>query len=171
MMASIRFWGSVVVGIASAIVMASTAAVGADEGDPPPGIYRVLDGKVDAGTYTGWFVFHMACHTCHGEGAVPSGVAPDLRKSLKTLSPSAFTNKVLTRYRLLVPPLEAVSEQAMRDRVMEEVLRQERGESGLLAMPAWVDNKAMAPHVLDIYAYLKARSDEAIGPKPPQYYK
>lgn len=171
MAASIGYWTSVVIYLASALALGSTAAVGADDGDPPPGTYRVLDGKVDPGTYTGWFVFHMACHTCHGEGAVPTGVAPDLRKSLKTLSQSAFTNKVLTRYRILVPPSEAASEQAMRDAVMEEVLRQERGESGRLAMPAWVDNKAMAPHVLDIYAYLKARSDEAIGAEPPHYYK
>ncbi len=171
MAASIKHWISVVVYLASAIVLAGTAAVEADEGVPPPGTYRVLDGKVDPGTYTGWFVFHMACHTCHGEGAVPIGVAPDLRKSLKTLSQSAFTNKVLSRYRILVPPSEAASEQVLRDSVMEEVLRQERGERGKISMPAWVDNKAMAPHVLDIYAYLKARSDEAIGAEPPRYYK
>ncbi|MEQ1881041.1 MAG: hypothetical protein ABL878_08730 [Burkholderiales bacterium] len=78
---------------------------------------------------------------------------------------------MLSRYLILVPPSEAAFEQALRDSVMEEVLRQERGERGKIAMPAWVDNKAMAPHVLDIYAYLKARSDEAIGAEPPRYYK
>jgi hypothetical protein len=168
---SIKYWTSIFVYLASTIVLVSAVAVGAADEDPPPGTYRVIEGKVDPGTYTGWFVFHMACHTCHGEGAVPIGVAPDLRKSLKTLSQSAFTNKVLTRYRILVSPSEAASDQVLRDSVLEEVLRQERGERGKIAMPAWVDDKAMAPHVLDIYAYLKARSDEAIGAEPPRYYK
>lgn len=171
MAASFKFWTTVLILVTSVFVLGSTVALAVETGAPPAGSYRVLDGKVDPGTYAGWFVYHMVCHTCHGQGAVATDVAPDLRKSLKTLTPATFSNKVLTRYRILVAPSEAASEQVLRDAVMEEVLRQERGERGRLVMPSWVDNKAMAPHVLDIYAYLKARSDEAMGDGPPQLYK
>ena len=37
-------------------------------GDPPPGDYRVVDGKVDRGTYAGWRLFHTTCYGCHGVG-------------------------------------------------------------------------------------------------------
>ncbi len=34
-------------------------------------------------------------------------------------------------------------------------------------MPVWMDDPGMKPHILDLYAYLKARSDGAIGPGKP----
>ena len=169
--AQVRFWTTIFILVSTAIVFGSNAVLAGESDDPPPGSYRVLDGKVDPGTYTGWFVYHMACHTCHGEGAVDTGNAPDLRKSLKVLTRLEFTAKVLRSYRILSTPAESHKSETLRESVLDEVLRQQRGEWGRLAMPAWQDEKAMAPHILDLYAYLKARSDEAIGPEPPKYYK
>jgi hypothetical protein len=139
----------------------------ADEG-PPPGTYRVIDGKVDLGTYAGWLTFHTACHICHGQDAMGSDIAPNLRETMKSMTQSEFTNKVMTRYRIFVAPTESLSSESMRQSVLDEVIRQQRGERGTVAMPAWQTNSAIKPHILDLYAYLKARSDGAIGPGRPK---
>ena len=140
----------------------------AAEGGPPPGTYQVIDGKVDMGTYEGWLTYHTACHICHGPDAMGSDIAPNLRQSLKSMTQSEFTNKVLTRYRIFIAPTESMSSEARRQSVLDEVIRQERGERGTVAMPAWQSNPEIKPHVLDLYAYLKARSDGAIGAGRPK---
>lgn len=140
--------------------------LGAGDAGPAPGTYRVVDGKVDWGTYSGWFIYHLSCHMCHGQDASGTDVAPDLRQSLKSMTKVEFANKVLARYRIFVSP--ALSDEAMREAVIEEIVRQERGERGRLAMPVWLDDPGMKPHVLDLYAYLKARSDGAIGTGRPK---
>ena len=143
--------------------------VGAGDADPAPGTYQVVDGKVDGGTYAGWFTYHLSCHMCHGQDVSGTDVAPDLKQSLKSMTKAEFTNKVLARYRIFVSP--SLSDEAMRDAIIEEVLRQERGERGRVAMPVWLDDPGMKPHILDLYAYLKARSDGAIDPGRPKTMK
>ena len=140
--------------------------VGAGDAGPAPGTYRIVNGKADWGTYSGWFVYHLSCHICHGQDASGTDVAPDLRKSLKSMTREEFANKVLARYRIFVSP--SLSTESRRDAIVEEVLRQERGERGRLAMPVWLDDPGMKPHILDLYAYLKARSDGAIGTGRPK---
>jgi hypothetical protein len=116
--------------------------VGAGDASPAPGTYRVVDGKVDWGTYSGWFVYHLSCHMCHGQDASGTDVAPDLRQSLKSMTKAEFASKVLARYRIFVSP--SLSDEAMRDAIIEEVLRQERGEKGRLAMPVWLEDPETA---------------------------
>ena len=142
--------------------------VGAGDAGPAPGTYQVVDGKVDWGTYSGWFVYHLSCHMCHGQDASGTDVAPDLRQCLRSMTQAQFTKKVLARYRILVPPADALSDEVLRESVIEEVLRQERGEQGRVAMPVWLADPGMKPHILDLYAYLKARSDGAIGTGRPR---
>jgi len=142
---------------------------GAGDAGPVPGTYQVVDGKVDWGTYSGWFVYHLSCHMCHGQDVSGTDVAPDLRQSLKSMTKAEFTNKVLARYRIFVSP--SLSDEALRQSVIGEVARQERGERGRVAMPVWLDDPGMKPHILDLYAYLKARSDGAIGPGRPKTMK
>ena len=163
-----RYWKHLLLVIVAALALVSTAVLGAENLDAPPGIYRIVDGKVDSGTYAGWFVYHLSCHMCHGQDASGTGAAPDLRQSLKTMSRDQFANKLLARYRIFVPPSAAQSDEAMRESIIDEVLRQERGERGRIAMPEWRDDPGISPHVLDLYAYLKARSDGAIGVGRPQ---
>ena len=50
---------------------------------PPPGEYRIVQGRVDRGTWTGWRLFHSACHGCHGVDAVGSDVAPSLVERMR----------------------------------------------------------------------------------------
>ena len=154
--------------IIGAILMGPAASIDAGEGDPPPGTYRIINGKLDRGAYAGWFTYHLTCFMCHGVGASGTDIAPDLRLSLKTMTREKFADKVLARYRILGAPGEGAPSDASRDAVRDEALHQRRGPEGRLAMPVWPDESAMKPHILDLYAYLKARSDGAIGAGRPE---
>jgi hypothetical protein len=69
-------------------------------------------------------------------------------------------------YRLVFPSGETAGDDstALRSAFVEEVLRRERGD---LVMPAWEGDQTVRPHVLDLYAYLRARADGALGPGKP----
>ena len=137
-----------------------------------PGSYKVVRGKVDRGTYLGWKVFHTHCYGCHGVDALGTDVAPSLVERVKLLSPREFAIKVLTRYRIVVPSSEAGDDQtAFREAIIEEVMKQERGKKGEILMPAWEAKTSVKPHVLDLYAYLSARADGALGPGRPKLLK
>ncbi len=138
--------------------------------EPPPGDYRVVHGKVDRGTYTGWRLFHSACHGCHGVDAVGTDLAPNLVERVRTLTPRAFVTRVLTSYRIVLPANEANTEDrtAVREAMVDEIMRRERGSRGLIIMPAWETDPKVTPHVLDLYAYLSARADGELGPGKPK---
>jgi mono/diheme cytochrome c family protein len=135
----------------------------------PPGEYRVVNGRVDRGTYIGWRLFHTNCYGCHGVGAVGTDIAPNLVERVKTMTPRAFATKVLTSYRIAQPDKEAGAEDpaAARDAMIEEVLRKQRNAPVRIIMPAWETDTDIKPHVLDLYAYLLARADGKLGPGKP----
>src|SRR3990172_1762600 len=139
---------------------------------PPPDtkFYQVVDGKVDANTLRGWQVFHRTCYVCHGVGAVGTDVGPSLVDRVKNMPVTEFANKVLNRYRIVTPMDEATAESNLiwREAMIQEMLRHERGERGELMMPAWEKNFRVRPHLLDLYAYLQARADGALGPGEPE---
>ena len=143
--------------------------------DPVPGDYRVIEGKVDLGTYNGWRLFHTTCYGCHGVGALGTDVAPNLVERVKTLTPRAFVTKVLTSYRIVLPVNETNTEDraAALDALIELVMRRKRGERGgsiepgQVVMPAWQADPAVNAHVLDLFAYLTARADGKLGPGEP----
>jgi hypothetical protein len=95
-------------------------------------------------------------------------VAPDLRQSLKTMTQVEFANKILARYRILGPSPDVPPDEASRESVINEVLQRRRGMQGQVTMPIWLGDPGMKPHVLDLYAYLKARSDGALGTGRPE---
>ena len=70
-------------------------------------------------------------------------------------------------YRILGPTPGVPPNEASRESVANEVKQQRRGERGRVEMPVWLADPGMKPHVHDLYAYLKARSDGAIGTGPP----
>ena len=137
--------------------------------EPVPGDYRVVQGKVDRGTYTGWQLFHTTCYGCHGVGAVGTDLAPNLVERVRTLTPRAFATKVLTSYRIVLPDDDADPQDraAARAAMLEEVMRRERGARARIVMPAWKTDPKVIPHVLDLYAYLSARADGKLGPGEP----
>jgi hypothetical protein len=144
---------------------ASTAALAGDVPAPTP--YRVVGGRVDNATYTGWRVYHQSCHLCHGLDAVGTALAPSLVDSMHHLSAQDFAVKVATSYRIVLGLDAATGDDptAIREAMMAEVKRQ---EDPILLMPAWEGDPKVKPHLSDLYAYLKARSDGALGPGKPR---
>lgn len=136
---------------------------------PVPGDYLIIDGKVDRGTYTGWRIFHTACFGCHGVGGVGTEVAPNLVERVQQMTPRAFATKVLTSYRIVPPVNGANSEDAaaLRESMLEDILRRQRGVGAAVRMPAWEADMEVDPHVLDLFAYLSARAD-GLGPGKPE---
>ncbi len=160
-----------VTGMSIAGLLWIAASVFAQATEPPPGSHRVVDGKVDEGTFLGWKIFHSTCYSCHGLDALGTDVAPNLLDRVKLMTPREFAIKVLTRYRIVVPATEGQSEQALREEILEEVRKQERGRRGEITMPAWETNTTVNPHILDLYAYLSARADGVLGPGRPKLLK
>lgn len=129
--------------------------------------YRVVGDKVDRSTYLGWRVFHSVCYGCHGVDATGTTVAPNLVERVREMTPRQFTTKVLTRYRITLGYDDAAADNttALREAFIEQVLRHQRGE---LIMPAWQQDQNVTPHILDLYAYLSARADGALGEGRPE---
>lgn len=139
----------------------------AGNGKEPAAPYRIVDGKVDESTFLGWRAFHSTCHGCHGVDATGTSVAPNLVAAVGSMTSREFSTKVLTRYRLVIgfDDIAGDNQTALRNAFMEQVMRRESGE---LIMPAWGDDPNIAPHVLDMYAYLKARADGVLGHGRPE---
>ncbi|MGH8120567.1 MAG: c-type cytochrome, partial [Gammaproteobacteria bacterium] len=136
--------------------------------------YQVVDNRVDAKTFMGWRVFHINCHSCHGIDAVGTDVAPNPVEMVKTMGPNTFAIKVLKRYRITVGMNQASSEtdSASRNAIIDEMLRQQRGKEGELVMPGREEfNPGIRAHILDQYAYLKARANGVLKPGRPELIK
>jgi len=129
--------------------------------------YRVRNGAVDESTYLGWRTFHSACHGCHGVDATGTEVAPNLVERVRDMSLAQFTAKVLSSYRIVLPASEARGDDstALREQFLEEVRRR---ESGQIVMPAWEGDDRAEPYLIDLYRYLRARGDGALGPGEPR---
>ena len=154
---------AILAALAGATPLAATAA----DAPAPQKPYRIVNGRVDASTYRGWLVYHSACHTCHGVDAVGTKIAPSLVERLQQISEHDFAIKVITSYRIVLNSegVNADDSTAVREAMAAEVMKRERGE---LVMPAWEGDPKVRPHLADLYAYLKARSDGALGPGKPR---
>lgn len=126
--------------------------------------YRISDGKVDNSTYLGWRIFHSSCSSCHGTDALGTGVAPDLTRRLAEIPRSKFVATVLQRYNIVVREGETAGESGAREAFVEQILQ---GKAGRVMMPVWDGDPNVAPNVTDLYAYLKARADGALGTGRP----
>ena len=107
----------------------------------PGAAYTVQGGNVDAKTYTGWLRYSAFCQVCHGTGGVGSAIAPDLAQALKSLNERQFETIVSCGL---------------------------KGNLGTGVMPAWKDNPNISPYIENLWAYLSARADGALGPGRPQ---
>ena len=63
------------------------------DASPMPGDYRVIDGRVDRGTYVGWRLFHSACFGCHGVGGGGTAVAPNLLERIPNMTRATLRRK------------------------------------------------------------------------------
>jgi len=106
------------------------------EGNPT---YKVQsDGTVDWYTYSGYRRYHSECHVCHGPDGMGSSYAPALKDSLKTMSYGDFLATVASGRKNVSTSQDNV-------------------------MPAFGDNPNVACHMDDIYVYLRARANDAVG--------
>ena len=107
----------------------------ADEEKP----YKIEpDGTVDWATFSGFRRFNSECFVCHGPDGVGSTFAPALVESLKTMSYDQFLDIVVNG----------------KTEVNTAVQKK---------MPTFGTNPNVMCYIDDIYAYLKARSDGAVG--------
>lgn len=106
--------------------------------------YNVKDGKVDIHVYNGYRRYGDACLRCHGPDGSGGSYAPDLTESLKRLSEDVF-----------------------KDTVINGRVSQVTANS---VMPPFGETQDVVINLDDIYAYLKARSDGAIGRGKPERY-
>lgn len=130
--------------------------------------YVVADGKVDRSTFLGWRVFHSTCYVCHGVDATGTSVAPDLVERVATMAFTDFAVAVLFRYPIIVgtEPVAGDDLNEIREAFLEDIRQHESGE---LRMPTWDSDPNVKPHLADLYGYLRARADGALGEgRPPQ---
>lgn len=104
--------------------------------------YTVTNGnELDAASYAGFKLFRNFCARCHGTYG-QGMVGPNLAESLHVISKEEFFNTV------------------------------EHGKTGTIgSMPAWSSNPKVMKGREDIYNYLKARADGAIGEVKPKKAK
>ena len=142
-----RFWMTTLALAGAATIACSVLAGGAaaqsNETDWEKHPYIVKNGKVDYGTYNGYRRYHSYCHVCHGPDAMGSSYAPALKDSLKALSYSQFLDVVVNGRENLSGGQESV-------------------------MPSFAEATDVMLYIDHIYAYLKARSDDAIGRGRPE---
>ncbi len=106
--------------------------------------YRIKpDGTVDWYTYSGFRRYHSDCHTCHGPDGAGSTYAPALAESLKALTYQQFTEVVIQG-------------------------RQNLQNGNTNVMPSFGTNPNVVCYLDDIYVYLRARADGALGRGRPE---
>jgi methanol metabolism-related c-type cytochrome len=111
------------------------------EGNPT---YHIAeDGTVDWYTYSGFRRYHSECHVCHGPDGLGGSFAPGLIEPMKTMSYGDYLAVVASG----------------RENVTTAMQRK---------MPAFGQNKNVMCFVDDLYVYLKARADGALGRDRPQ---
>jgi methanol metabolism-related c-type cytochrome len=138
-----------------AIVLAATGGIAFADGPADPAAVKSEDGKyfdkegnptfkvgadgtVDWYTYSGYRRYHSECHVCHGPDGMGSTYAPALQDSLKTMSYGDFLGVVASGRKNVSSSQENV-------------------------MPAFGDNPNVACYMDDLYVYLRARANDAVG--------
>lgn len=114
--------------------------------------------------YAGWRVYQDKCVTCHGPAASGTAQGPDLLPRLRDLGPRQFVSLVLKRYDWSLPATQTQNSAAL-DTLVDDIMQR---QGPVLLMPAWEGEPRVSAHIMDLYAYLSARSEGKQGPGKPQ---
>jgi methanol metabolism-related c-type cytochrome len=126
------------------IALASEVVLPAKAGQETEKPYTITDGKVDKKTFNGWRRYTESCLRCHGPDGAGSSYAPSLVDWAKHMSQDEF-NEIVVNGRTNV---NAASENVM---------------------PPFGEVEDVVTYLDDIWAYLKARADGALGRgRPPR---
>ncbi len=101
------------------------------------------DGTVDWYTYSGYRRYHSECHVCHGPDGEGSSYAPALKNSLKRINYGEFLGIVAGGRRNVSTSQGSV-------------------------MPAFGTNPNVMCYIDDLYVYLRARANDAMGRVRPE---
>jgi mono/diheme cytochrome c family protein len=115
--------------------------------------------------YAGWRVFQAKCASCHGVAATGGDRALDLLPKIQAMNPRQFAALVLKRYDFGRGAARGSQDPSTFEKSIDEIMR--RSEAPV-EMPAWQSEPAVNAHILDLYAYLSARSDGKLGVERPQ---
>jgi len=148
-----KFWfvvAAIAFGASGAVLAqgpSDPAAVKSEDGkyldkDGNPTFKVAADGTVDWYTYSGYRRYHSECHVCHGPDGMGSTYAPALQDSLKTMNYGDFLGVVASGRKNISTAQENV-------------------------MPAFGDNPNVACYMDDLYIYLRARANDAVGRTRP----
>ena len=130
--------------VAGALLLNLSAGLAAEENQSTAKPYTIVDGKVDKKTFNGWRRYTESCLRCHGPDGAGSSYAPDLVDSVKHMTQDEF-NEVVVNGRTNV---NAASENVM---------------------PPFGEVEDVVTYLDDIWAYLTARADGALGRgRPPR---
>ena len=141
--------------LAVAIVIAASASIAFAEDKVDPAAVKSEDGKyldkegtptfkvaadgtVDWYTYSGYRRYHSECHVCHGPDGEGSTYAPALKNSVMSMSYGDFMGVIASGRKNVSTSQENV-------------------------MPAFGDNPNVACYLDDLYVYLRARGNDAVG--------
>jgi methanol metabolism-related c-type cytochrome len=144
---------SVMLAVAIVIAASGSIAFAEDKVDPAavksedgkyldkegsPTFKVATDGTVDWYTYSGYRRYHSECHVCHGPDGEGSTYAPALKNSVMSMSYGDFMGVIASGRKNVSTSQENV-------------------------MPAFGDNPNVACYLDDIYVYLRARGNDAVG--------
>ncbi|HUC70339.1 MAG TPA: cytochrome c [Stellaceae bacterium] len=130
--------------VSAAGILAASFTLAAESGQPTQKPYTIQNGKVDKKTYNGWRRYTESCMRCHGPDGAGSSYAPDLVDSAKHMTQDQF-NEIVVNGKTDV---NTASENVM---------------------PPFGTVEDVMNYLDDIWAYLKARADGALGRgRPPR---
>lgn len=152
--------GAGVLALVAAVALGSVSGCAVDVTNRHAAQEIEARGRAPGSAYLGWRIYQQRCAACHGDGVEPLGAvpgAPDLRERMRGLGPQRFVDLVLRRYDGLTPG-------SPRDTLIDDLLA---GRGDPITMPPWNGEPLVQAHVIDLYAYLSARSDGRLGPARP----
>jgi mono/diheme cytochrome c family protein len=130
--------GTIIAGI---LLAATAGAPRAEEADEESKFdYTVENGRVDAGVMAGWEVYTGTCMACHGPDGLGSSFAPSLVRAAERRTFEEFAQTIAEG----------------RDILPGQV------------MPSFAGDMRVMSHIGDIWNYLGARTEGALGRGRPQ---
>jgi mono/diheme cytochrome c family protein len=114
--------------------------------------------------YAGWRIYQDKCASCHGPAGLGTAGAPDLLPRVRGMGSRQFVSLVLQRYDWGLPPVLVKGQGPEHEAMVDQI---DQRKAYMLTMPAWQGEPSVNAHIADLYAYLSARAQGALGTGRP----